>query len=111
MPEALIPIFRVTDAKGAASWYARLEFDVVGEHRFATGLLCICSSNATASNCIFPSTPVMLMAPSLTYLWVENVDGVAAEFDVDVRTQPWGRETELTDLDGNRVRVATATQT
>ena len=37
MAEALVPIFRVADAHAAASWYARLGFDVLGEHQFEPG--------------------------------------------------------------------------
>jgi glyoxylase I family protein len=40
------------------------------------------------------------------YVWVDNVDAVAAEFGVGVDEQPWAREVDLTDPDGNRLRVA-----
>jgi len=42
------------------------------------------------------------------YFWVDDVDAVAAEFETPVDTRPWARETSLTDPDGNRLRVATA---
>lgn len=45
---------------------------------------------------------------SLVRLYVEDLDSVAEEFDVPVEEQPWGRELELTDPDGNRLRVAPA---
>lgn len=44
---------------------------------------------------------------TLVYYWIDDVDAVAAEFGVEVTNQPWAREVELTDPDGNRLRIAT----
>jgi hypothetical protein len=44
---------------------------------------------------------------SLAYFWVDDVDQVAREFHVEVREQPWAREVQLPDPDGNRLRIAT----
>jgi hypothetical protein len=41
------------------------------------------------------------------YLYVDDVDSVAAEFGVEIIEQPWAREISLTDPDGNRLRVGT----
>jgi len=38
MPEELIPIFHVKDGYETAKWYARLGFEIEGEHRFAPNL-------------------------------------------------------------------------
>ena len=38
MPEQLIPIFRVTDARATAKWYERLGFELEGEHQFAPNM-------------------------------------------------------------------------
>jgi hypothetical protein len=35
------------------------------------------------------------------------VDAIAAEFGVEVDNQPWAREIQLTDPDGNRIRIGT----
>ena len=40
---------------------------------------------------------------TLVYLYVENVDKIAKEFDVQIDDQPWAREVQLTDPDGNRL--------
>jgi hypothetical protein len=40
-------------------------------------------------------------------VYVDDVDAIAAEFGVTVEVQPWGREIELTDPDGNRLRLGT----
>jgi len=42
------------------------------------------------------------------YLWVDDVDEVAAEFGVPVDDNPWGRDCQIVDPSGNRVRVGTA---
>ena len=42
---------------------------------------------------------------TLVFLTVHDLDAVAAEFGVTVEEVPWGRELELRDLDGNRLRV------
>jgi hypothetical protein len=44
---------------------------------------------------------------SLVYFYVQDVDVIAAEFAVDPVDQPWAREIELTDPDGNRLRIGT----
>jgi catechol 2,3-dioxygenase-like lactoylglutathione lyase family enzyme len=38
MRESVAPIFRVADAERAVSWYAKLGFRKVSEHRFEPGL-------------------------------------------------------------------------
>ena len=38
MKETLVPIFRAKDARETAKWYARLGFEVEGEHQFAPGM-------------------------------------------------------------------------
>lgn len=45
---------------------------------------------------------------TLVYLFVDDVDAVAADFDITSEKQPWCREIELRDPDGNRLRIATA---
>jgi hypothetical protein len=44
---------------------------------------------------------------TLVYLRVSDVDVVAKEFGAEVIDQPWGREIQLTDPDGNRLRIGT----
>jgi hypothetical protein len=44
------------------------------------------------------------------YLWVDDVEAVAAEFGATIENTPWARDCEITDPDGNRVRAGTRTQ-
>ena len=39
MAEELVPILHVKDGQATARWYARLGFEIEGEHRFAPGTL------------------------------------------------------------------------
>lgn len=46
----------------------------------------------------------------LVYLYVADVDAAAQAVGVDeVETVPWGGEFEVTDPDGNRLRIGTPT--
>ena len=107
MAEDLVPIFRVRDGRATATWYARLGFEVIGEHRFT------------------PELPLYLFlrrgdvhlhlsehlgdAPhhSVAYFYVDDVDALAGGLGETVVVQPWGREIHLTDPDGNRLRIGT----
>jgi catechol 2,3-dioxygenase-like lactoylglutathione lyase family enzyme len=105
MSETIVPILRVADGPATAAWYDRLGFTVVDEHRFGPdfprylflrrGGVWLHLSEHTGD-----APPA-----SLVYLYVDDVEAVAAEFGVAVDEQPWGREVELTDPDGNRLRV------
>jgi catechol 2,3-dioxygenase-like lactoylglutathione lyase family enzyme len=104
--EAIVPIFRVADGQAAAEWYARLGFTTIGEHRFAPDLPLYVYLQRGAGVFLHLSEHEGDARPdTLVYLYVDDVDTVAAEFGVEVRTQPWAREVELVDPDGNRLRV------
>jgi mannose-6-phosphate isomerase-like protein (cupin superfamily) len=105
MRESVAPIFRVADADRAVSWYARLGFRKVSEHRYEPGL---------PAYVIITRDDVWLHLSEhtgdakpggLAYLWVEDVDPIAADFGVEVDDNPWGRDLELCDPDGNRLRI------
>ena len=102
----VVPFLRVADAEASASWYARLGFEIEWTHRFAEGLpLFIGIVNDGAR--IFLSEHTGDARPdTLLYLYVDDIDVVAREFDVDVDEAEYGmREIALTDPDGNRLRV------
>lgn len=106
MAETIVPILRVADGHAAADWYARLGFAVVGEHRFAPDLPLYLFLRRGADVFLHLSEHTGDARPgTLVYLYVDDVDAVAEEFAVAVETQPWAREVELVDPDGNRLRV------
>ena len=101
-----MPIFRVADARAAARWYERLGFAVTGEHRFAPQLPLYLFLRRGEDVWLHLSEHTGDSRPdTLVYLYVDDIDAVATEFGVPVATQPWAREVELTDPDGNRLRV------
>lgn len=106
MAEELIPIFRVTDGHATAGWYARLGFEIVGEHRFAPDLPLYLFLERNGVSLHLSEHAGDARPGTLVYFWVDDVDEIAAEFDVTVSDQPWGREIQLTDPDGNRLRIA-----
>lgn len=108
MAEEMVPIFKVTDAVASAKWYARMGFEIAGEHRFSPDLPLFLFLERDGVQLYLSEHRGDAPPGSLVYFWVEDVDAVAAEFGVAVDTQRWAREIELTDPDGNRLRVATA---
>jgi predicted enzyme related to lactoylglutathione lyase len=46
---------------------------------------------------------------TLVYLYVDDVDAAAAAVGATaIDDMPWGRDFEVTDPDGNRIRIGTA---
>jgi hypothetical protein len=109
--DKLVPIFRVEDGRVAADWYGQLGFVVIGDHRFEPGLplyvfLRRGDIDLHLSEHLGDAPPA-----SVAYFYVDDVDAIAEQFDTEVRVQPWGREIELTDPSGNRLRIGTVRST
>ncbi|MEX0938988.1 MAG: VOC family protein [Pirellulales bacterium] len=106
MPEKIVPVLRVADAREAAKWYARLGFEVQGEHRFAPDMP-IYAFLQRGDNKLHLSEHAGDAKPgTLVYFYVDDVDAIGREFGAEVKNQPWGtREVWLTDPDGNRWRI------
>lgn len=105
MPEALAPILRVRDGYETAKWYARLGFHVEGEHRFAPHLPLYLFLRRGAIPLHLSEHAGDARPHSLLYLYVDDVDPIAAEFEAPIEDQPWAREIRLVDPDGNRWRI------
>ena len=103
--ERVTPILRVKDADRAVAWYQRLGFTKQSEHRFGPGMPAFVAI-VRGDIQIFLSEHTGDARPdTLIYLTVTNVDVVAAEFGLTVEEEPWGREVEIRDIDGNRLRI------
>ena len=102
-----MPIFRVADGYATAEWYRRLGFAVVGEHRFAPELPLYLFLRRGDQHLHLSEHAGDARPGTLVYLYVDDVDAIAAEFGVEIIDQPWAREIQLTDPDGNRLRVGT----
>lgn len=105
MPEEIVPILRTRDAHKTAKWYARLGFVLEGEHQFAPDspyylFLARDGIHLHLSEHKGDATPHTLL-----YFYVHDVDSIATEFAANVIDQPWAREIQLTDPDGNGIRI------
>ncbi len=107
MTGAIVPIFRVKDGLEASTWYKRLGFEIVGEHRFTPDLPLFLFLERNGVRLYLSEHKGDAPKKSLAYFWVDDVETIASEFGVEVRQQPWAHEIELTDPDGNRIRVGT----
>ncbi len=107
MSEALVPIFRVADGYVAAQWYARLGFSVAGEHRFAPDLPLYLFLQRGDIYLHLSEHAGDARPGTLVYFYVDDVDAIASEVGAEVIVQPWAREIQLTDPDGNRLRIGT----
>jgi catechol 2,3-dioxygenase-like lactoylglutathione lyase family enzyme len=106
--EEVIPVLRVDDAARAVDWYRRLGFEAQWEHQFEPGFpLFVCVARGDVR--LYLSEHTGDARPdTLVHLNVRDVDVVASEFGVVVDEEGLaGREVELVDPDGNRLRVAT----
>ena len=102
------PFLRVADAEVSAEWYARLGFSVAWRTRAQPHLpLFVAIENGDAL--IFLSEHTGDAHPDgLLYLYVDDVDAIAAEFGATAELAYYGmREVEVEDLDGNRLRIGT----
>ena len=101
-----VPILRVSDVDRSLPWWSRLGFAEEFRHQFEPGFPRFVGLVREGCRVYLSEHTGDAPGPALIYLWVADVDAVAAEFDVPVEDQPWARDVEVTDPDGNRVRVA-----
>ena len=107
MKAEVIPVLRVSDAEQATAWWARLGFAHEWTHRFFEGAPAFVS--VIADQRVFLSEHTGDARPdTLLYLWVDELDRIAAEFDVTPAPAEWNDsvdEIEVVDPDGNRLRI------
>ena len=108
MPDRVVPILHVADARETAKWYARLGFSVEREHQFAPNMPIYAFLKRGDNHLHLSEHKGDAKPDTLLYFYVDDVDSIAQEFDVAVKDQPWGtREVCLADPDGNRWRIGT----
>jgi catechol 2,3-dioxygenase-like lactoylglutathione lyase family enzyme len=110
MNEQAIPILRIANAATAVAWYERLGFTKESEHRFEPGFPAFVSVARGQVRLFLSEHKGDARPDTLVYLRVRDVDAIAAEFGATVEDEPWARELELRDPDGNRLRIGTPTR-
>jgi catechol 2,3-dioxygenase-like lactoylglutathione lyase family enzyme len=106
--KGVVAFIRVADAEATAQWYARLGFREEWRTQAEPHLpLFLAITNGEGR--IFLSEHTGDAHPdALLYVYVDDVDAVAAEFGVQAELAYYGmREIELVDPDGNRLRIGT----
>ncbi len=110
MTEYVAPVMRVADANAAVIWYERLGFVKEWEHRFKPGLPLYVGLVRGSIRIHLSEHTGDARLGTLVYLYVDDVDAVASALGVtEIDDMPWGRDFETADLDGNRLRIGTAT--
>ena len=108
MDEEVVPVLHVEEAGRAVAWYERLEFRKEWEHQFEPGFPLFVSV-ARGNVRLYLSEHMGDARPdTLIHLYVNDIDTVSKEFGIPVDEEGLaGRECDLVDPDGNRLRVAT----
>lgn len=103
-----MPVLRVEDAPRAVEWYARLEFVKEWEHQFEPGFPKFVSVKRGDVRLYLSEHTGDARPDTLIHLYVRDIDAVSQEFGIPVDEEGLaGRECDLVDPDGNRLRIAT----
>lgn len=107
MNEQIVPALRVADAARAVAWYRRLAFTKDWEHQFGPGFPWFVSVERGDVRVYLSEHKGGTRPTTLIHLYVMNHEVVPEEFGIHVNEEGLaGRECELVDPDGNRLRVA-----
>ena len=108
MEEQVVPVLRVEDAARAVAWYERLGFRKEWEHQFEPGFPWFVSIARGSARIYLSEHEGDARPDALILLYVDDIDAVAAELGVLVDEEGLaGRECDVSDRDGNRLRIAT----
>jgi catechol 2,3-dioxygenase-like lactoylglutathione lyase family enzyme len=104
----LFRVLYVKDAARAVAWYERLDFRKEWKHQFERGLPWFVSVARGSVRLYLSEHKGDARPDTLVHLYVKDIDAVAAEFGLEVDEEGLaGRECDVSDPDGNRLRIAT----
>ena len=107
MDEEVIPVLYVEDASRAVARYRHLGFEKEWEHRFESGFPWVVSVARGGVRLYLSEHTSDARPNTLIHIYLNDIDAVSSEFDMPVDEDgPAGRECDLADPDGNRLRVA-----
>jgi hypothetical protein len=105
--EEVIPVLRVMEAIRAVRWYERLGFAKEWEHQFEPGFPWFVSVARANVRLYLSEHEGDAPRGSLIHLYVDDIEAVSAEFGIPVDEEGLaGRECDIEDPDGNRLRIA-----
>ena len=106
--EEVVPVVFVEDAARAVAWYERLGFSKEWEHQFEPGFPWFVYVARGDVHIYLSEHEGDARPNTLIHLYVDDIDRVSDEFAIPVDEEGLaGREIQLEDPDGNRLRVAT----
>jgi catechol 2,3-dioxygenase-like lactoylglutathione lyase family enzyme len=106
--EEVIPVLYVEDAARALAWYERLDFHKQWDHQFEPGFPLFVSVARGRVRLFLSEHKGDARPNTLIHLNVRDIDAVSAEFGIPVDENGLaGREVDVEDPDGNRLRIAT----
>ena len=100
MTTDVVPILRVADAAAAVVWYRRLGFEQQFEHRFEPHLPAYVGIRREGAQIHLSEHAGDATPNTLVYMWVDEIDPIAAEFGVTVSDAPWGVRSNSTTSTG-----------
>jgi catechol 2,3-dioxygenase-like lactoylglutathione lyase family enzyme len=105
--EEVVPVLYVENAERAVAWYQRLGFRKEWEHQFEPGFPWFVSVARGEIRLYLSEHKGDARPNTLIHLYVDDIDSVSEEFGIPVDEEGLaGREVDLEDVDGNRLRVA-----
>ncbi len=108
MDEEVVPVLRIDDVARAVAWYGRLGFRKEWEHQFEPGFPWFVSVARGPIRIYLSEHEGDAVPKTLIHLYVADIEAVSNEFGIPVDEEGLaGRECDLEDPDGNRLRVAT----
>jgi catechol 2,3-dioxygenase-like lactoylglutathione lyase family enzyme len=106
--EEVVPVLYVEDAERSVAWYGRLGFHKEWEHQFEPGFPWFVSVARGRVRLYLSEHNGDARPNTLIHLYVNDIDAVSDEFETPVDEEGLaGRECDLEDPDGNRLRIAT----
>ena len=104
----VVPILRVADVDAALAWWRQLGFRHDFTHRYGGDTTYrFMGIRREGADVFLSENAADASGPGLVFVWVPDVDRLAEGLGVRVEQHPWARDFEVTDPDGNRVRVGT----
>lgn len=108
MAERAIPVLRVAAVDVTLPWYRLLGFEEQWRHQFEPGFPVFVSVQRGDVELYLSEHEGDAVPGTLVWLRVDGFDELEQAAGARSRAQPWGPEVQLTDPDGNRLRIGPA---